>query len=261
MKQKIRSLAVAASLIVLISVAFSAADARTAKSSGGSEMVRLSQTRLANLGYFSGTYDGKLGTPTVKALSDFQSKNNLPVTGTLTTQTYDLLVAKDYEQSHHVEGIKTNALVGNDPNIVQEEVWHQVASQKLPIRFGEFTVVEELKGALHRYTLSLNGQPIMVADNQPGALQISKIFPLEGEDALVVTAYRGDENCVYRNTLITLHENGSSASKHEFESCSPANEVHEAFKALFIRFAGTMNKDGYADWDVWRYENAKLVRL
>ena len=144
---------------------------------------------------------------------------------------------------------------GVDPN-----AWHFVDSKNYPSRYGMIVIDDEMMGGLHRYSIKLNNQQFLSANNQPAELSVSKIFELKNEDAFVITALRGDKSCVYKNYLVTLHA-GAAPTVREFKSCSPSNEVHQAFDALFVRFAGAMNNGVYDSWDVWRYENANLQRM
>lgn len=91
MKNAIRSTALILSTVLGLSAGLIA----TAHAAEG-DMMRLSQRRLADLGYYNGTFDGINGPMTVTALKDFQASNGLPVTGTLTADTYNLLVNLDY---------------------------------------------------------------------------------------------------------------------------------------------------------------------
>jgi hypothetical protein len=228
-------------------------------SAEASERVRLSQMRLADLGYYAGHFDGVMGPVTKIAIKDFQAYNGLPVSGKLTTKTYDLLVTQDYRHVHAktVKHSNTKTVI----ETTTDNPWHFVSSATIPVRYGELRVDEDSHDEVHRFTITLNGRPFLRADNQPGELRISQVFNLSGEDAVIMTAWRGERNCMYKNYLITIHSNGISASTREFSSCAESSEVHEAFNALFVRFPGTMNKDGWASWDVWRYENSKLERL
>jgi peptidoglycan hydrolase-like protein with peptidoglycan-binding domain len=60
------------------------------------EMIRMSQKRLADLGYFPGREDGVMGPVTRTAVRDFQSYNGLPATGNLDSTTVSLLISEDY---------------------------------------------------------------------------------------------------------------------------------------------------------------------
>lgn len=245
---------------IIFSLSLSPAYARS--NSGSSEMVRLSQMRLAELGYYAGKYDGKMGARTRAAIKGFQSFNHLPASGKLTTQTYDLLVTAHYKQSQKtITPPASNEPVKKVVDLTPQNTWHFVNAQSLPVRFGELKVDEDALGAMHRFTVTMNGTPFLRINNQPGDLRISKVFELKGEDAVIITAYRGEEDCAYRNYLVTIPSSGAAASHHEFASCAPSSTVNEAYNALFVSFPATVNKDGWASWDVWRYENTKLVRL
>jgi peptidoglycan hydrolase-like protein with peptidoglycan-binding domain len=52
------------------------------------------QSDLAKLGYYRGASDGLFGRATRDAVARYQSDQNLPVTGTLTTQTLQSLGVK-----------------------------------------------------------------------------------------------------------------------------------------------------------------------
>ena len=253
MKNSLRTAVLTASVLVALTMGFTAS-----AHAADRDMVRAAQIRLADLGYFSGIYDGVLGSATKGAIKSFQRHTGLQPTGKLTAATYDRLAALD---SKNNKNCLSNGVTMGANGVPVPETWHFVSSEKIPVRNGELFVDEESKGMLHRFTVKLNGQPFLLADNQPGALRISEVFHLNGEDAIVFTAFRDGDSCKFRNTLVTIHANGTAARKHEFESCAPTNEVRTAHDALFVRFAETMNKDGYDRWDVWRYENTRLVRL
>ena len=57
-----------------------------AASSSETDLVRVIQNRLQVLGYTPGNTDGELDTPTVVAITQFESANQLPVTGEATQQ-------------------------------------------------------------------------------------------------------------------------------------------------------------------------------
>ena len=60
----------------------------------GSDDIRQAQQALMDKGIDPGPIDGKMGPRTKQALSDFQTKENLKVTGRLDSQTKDKLIAK-----------------------------------------------------------------------------------------------------------------------------------------------------------------------
>jgi hypothetical protein len=250
MKKFVRLLALTLCALCLLAVSAEASD-----------MVRMTQIRLADLGYYAGRDDGILGPATKSAIKSFQRQNGLPANGKLTTETYDML-ASIHDQRMPGRPVRyKSAHAAPEEQTIPDDPWRFVETQTIPVRFGELKIDEEARDTVHRFTIMLNGRAFLRADNQPNSLRISKVFQLEGEDAVIMTAWRGEPNCMYKNYLITVHANGSSPFTREFTSCSPANEVHEAFNALFVRFSSAMSKDGWASWDVWRYENSKLERL
>lgn len=266
MKLNFRPMLLAAMAVFALAVMTAPASARPHHhrhhgSSVSRDMVRTAQMRLAELGYFSGAYDGILGPSTQAAIKDFQRANGLTPTGRLTANTYDGLATKLVRQQQVITINPGHPWVGTSTSQETPAAWHYAGSERLPIQNGELLVDDESNGASHRYTVKLNGQPFLLADNQPTALRVSDVFHLANEDALIITTYRGENACTYRNYLVTIHANGTVATKYEFESCAPSSEVREANNALFVRFAETMNLDGYDRWDVWRYENTQLVRL
>jgi hypothetical protein len=245
MKISIRSSALLACAVFGFSLGASPAHATTF------EMVRMSQIRLADLGYYAGQNDGAMGPAMQSAIKGFQAHNGLPISGQLTAQTYDLLLAQDYKRQSGVA----------HASVTPSNRWHHVGTERVPVRYGALNVNEDVKGSIHRYTVTLNGHPFLRADDQPGALRISKTFEMNGEDAVIMTAFSGEDGCAYKNYLVTIHNNGAAASSREIASCAPSSEMRMANNALFVRFPSTMNKDGWASWDVWRYENQMLVRL
>lgn len=253
MKRNLRMAVLAASLALSLSIGLGAFPASAATNRS---MVRTAQIRLGDLGYFNGFYDGVLGSDTRTAIKKFQHHVGIPATGKLTPRTYNLIQIADYKIKHGI-GINPEKHVDSLP----PETWHYVKSVQLPIRSGNLVVDEEAKGSTYRYTVKLNGKPFLLADNQPETIRISEIFHLAGEDALIITAWRGETSCRFQNYLVTVHADGTQARKHEFQSCAPSSSVQSAHNALFVRFAETMNKDGYDRWDVWRYEDTRLVRL
>lgn len=92
MKSFVRSSALIACAVLSFSLGLSA----SAHAAEG-DMLRMSQQRLADLGYYTGRYDGMNGPMTTVALRDFQANNGLPVTGLLTSETFNLLISMDYK--------------------------------------------------------------------------------------------------------------------------------------------------------------------
>ena len=67
--------------------------------SKGSDTVRHAQQALMDRGIDPGPIDGKMGPRTKAALSDFQTKEHLKVTGRLDSETKDKLIAKKVDTS------------------------------------------------------------------------------------------------------------------------------------------------------------------
>jgi hypothetical protein len=257
MKINLASTALAACLILSLS-----APAHAGFS--GTEMVRVSQMRMADLGYYAGRYDGVVGPSTEAGLKSFQRRNGLPTTGKLTTETYDLLLAQDYRKNHTTAAIDAEPVLMMSPppaNLTENGGWQYMDTKTMDSRYGQININEDGRDGVVRFTLTLNNRPFLRADNQPGSIRVSKVFELNSEDAMIITTYRGEADCEYRNYLVTIRDSSTEPAMREFESCAPSSEVHSAFQALFVRFPGTMNKDGWSSWDVWRYENATLHRL
>ena len=108
MKNFVRTSAVLACAVILT--------AATGAHAAQGDMVRLSQHRLADLGYYSGTFDGVIGPVTAAALRDFQASNRLWVSGQLDANTYNLLVSMDYRLSNGTSARMVYA--GNQPVVV-----------------------------------------------------------------------------------------------------------------------------------------------
>jgi len=224
------------------------------------DMMRMSQMRLADLGYYKGAYDGTMGRKTKTALKKFQRNNGLPVTGLLTAQTFDLLLAMDY-RLHHGHSLSMNHTGTLNHTGVSAHGWQYAGSGRIPTRFGAWDINEDDRGGLKRYTIAYHGKPILRVGDQTGPLQFSKPFSLKGEDAVIITAYHGAVDCAYRNYLLTMHSNGTVDEPRAIGSCASASQARIANNALFVSFPATVNPQGYAAWDVWRYENAELVQL
>lgn len=90
MKKLVRSSAILACTIIGFSLTFS----NTVRADDG-DMLRMSQTRLAELGYFPGREDGIMGSQTTTAVRDFQTYVGLPITGFLDIDTFNMLMKTD----------------------------------------------------------------------------------------------------------------------------------------------------------------------
>lgn len=257
MKSLLRTSALCALLAVAGTMGASPAQAES------NATVRNAQMHLAELGYYAGRYDGVLGPVTESALEDFQRHNGLPITGKLTDRTLDRLMDASYETRHlayrttYQPGYYLGSLNAHPLN--WDTRWRSVRSQMIPSRYAKLDITEDLQGSLRHYTVTLNGQPVLFADNQPSVMRVSQTFRLHGEDAVLFTAYHGQDLCGYKNYLLTIRANGTYTGPREIGDCSGAYNAHVANNALYITFA-----DGYDTWrsgQIWRYENASLVHL
>ena len=65
--------------------------AATVRQGDTGDDVKLVQQRLKDLGYYTGTVDGKFGSGSVAALKTFQTKNGLSVDGVAGSETLKTL--------------------------------------------------------------------------------------------------------------------------------------------------------------------------
>ena len=93
--------------------------------SQGRNVVRL-QRRLSCLEYYTGTLDGDYGSGTLKAVTDFQRRNDLPETGTADTATMTAL-------------FNENAKKALKPYVLKVSVSDQRVYAYAPDRNGEYT--------------------------------------------------------------------------------------------------------------------------
>lgn len=241
-------------------------------------MVQAAQMRLASLGYFVGRFDGQLGPNTEGAILDFQRVNGLPATGSLTPQTYAVLmneslvrhvVAYPDPYIYH-DGIYGNIAyntayieplaMSNNP-VIWADRWHYSYTQEIPSRFGKLNVHEDDRGTVRHYAVTLNGRPVLFANNQPGLLRVSHTYAMSHEDAVIFTAYQADGVCAYKSYLLTIHSDGTFNSPKEVGNCGSSYEAHVADNALFLSFERTALGSSWGTWDVWRYESDNLVRI
>jgi len=250
-----------------------------------SAMVRTAQTHLAHLGYYKSKIDGITGPKTVAALKAFQHDHHFHVTGMLTTQTYNALAEADraapggssMASNSRLEAAERSAdfyathpdFYGHydqqyaDPMLLSSAVIGSgdapaVRSQAVPSRFGKIDVSENNSGNGKRYSITLNGQPVFQADDQPAVIGISRTFDLGNEDAIVVSAYHNENTtCPYKHFLLTLASGTNNVQ--EISNCTHGYQAKVKDGSLFIVFPES--DDGRAVGNTWRYENNHLERL
>lgn len=239
-----------------------------AKAGQASEQIRTAQMQLAELGYFVGRYDGMAGPVTRSAVAQFQRNNGLPVSGTLTQDTYSLLWRMDYALRNNANlhsaysyryGYYRGTPFLSTSLIDWDGRWHSIRTQSIPSRYGKIDVNEERYGSFSNFTITLNGKPVFIAKNQPSILHVSQAYPLAGEDALVVTAYQGESGCMHKNYVIALRHNNTYTGPQEIGRCSEILEARVSNGALFMTFRNSYN--GWAANTVWRYENGSAFQL
>lgn len=258
-----KSLCSAAALGCLL-VAFTTGNISSAQAAANtfSETTRNAQMQLASLGYFAGRFDGLYGPVTAAALREFQRVNGLPISGELTVDTANLLLRTNY--AHHRGGLVYEQTLGHDRLASMpmhwDTRWRAVRTQNIPTRFGKLDINEDSRGGMRDYTLTLNGRAIFFADNQPSVLRVSRTLALAGEDAIILTTYEGDDSCSHRNYLLTVRSDGTFIGPKLIGNCSGGYEANVANNALFINFPNNYDRS-WGTSDVWRYENANLIRL
>jgi hypothetical protein len=227
--------------------------------------LRTAQIHLSHLGYYSGRIDGLMGPKTKTAIKNFQRNRLLPITGKLTVETYNSLVEADanklavtalamprvdFYATHpdyygHIDPTYSNPTMLGTP-------------QTVPSRYGNISVDEDNSGSEKRYTISLDGRPLLRTDSQPSAINISRTFNLGAEDAIILSAYRHDDTlCPYEHYVLALTANGSAL--HPINNCTRGYQAKVNSNSLFIVFPET--DDERAVGSTWRYENGEIERL
>lgn len=106
-------------VLVLVMTSVSAlAYEELAKGSKGEEVITL-QNRLNELNYDAGTADGIYGNGTAQAVSNFQKKNNLEVTGIADVKTQEVLFSDDCIATIAYESLDWEG-VSRNPNLFEE---------------------------------------------------------------------------------------------------------------------------------------------
>lgn len=249
------------------------------------DLVRTAQLKLAANGYFVGEYDGKMNASTTAAIRDFQARNSLDITGKLTPDTFAALAGTDhirayytnyagyypanytayYPTNYNVYGYRYSAPLAtytdDQTNVTWNDRWHYVRSENIPVRYGKLDVSEETRGGLRHYAVTLNGRAVLFAENQPALLRVSQTYKLDGEDAVLFTAYNGDSACAYKTYMLNIKDDGTTDGPRLFGNCNGNMQAHVADAALFVSFPNSRIGYDWGTWDTWRYENGALVRM
>ncbi len=230
-----------------------------AANAADSSAVRLSQTRLANLGYDVGPRDGVIGVQTANAIADFQAHAGLPATGSLDSDTYRIL--KD-----------TNAVAWRDgyygtrawaPGYAYNGYRYGYAPVQtsrvsaVPVRFGNLAVNENRVGGVGNYTVTLNGAPVLVANNQPAPIRVSNTYRMPGEDVVIFTSYDGTGGCSYKNYMMSVRSDGTHSTPAAVGDCSGNYQAAIEGNGLLVHYTPV----GYNSWSTVRYADGTLARL
>jgi peptidoglycan hydrolase-like protein with peptidoglycan-binding domain len=227
--------------------------------------VRTAQRCLAELGYHPGPIDGILGRRTTAALKAFQKDHDLHADGRLTTQTYNLLVNEAAKTKPSLARVPPPAdFFATHPDFYgyySPEYANPVlltSPQPLSTRFGNLEISQDGDvGSLRRYSVTLEGQPLVTANHQPAPVLVSKTYAVGDEDAVLITSYSGDRLCAYVHDLLILRAQGHSLQRVENCTYAPDAEVLEG--SLFISFPAS--NDGTPTGATWRYEGGDLEKL
>ena len=241
--------------------------------------LKTAQIHLAHLDYYKDKADGVMGPHTKVALKNFQHDHHLPLSGTLTTRTYNAIIeadlppplpltslpepkGPDFYATHpdfygHYDQQYANPLM-IAPAIISSDGSSPIHSQAILSRFAKLDISEEVKGQEKRYNITLNGQSLLAVDNQPSVIGISRTYELSNEDAIILSTYRSESDvCAYRNYLLTMKD--GSNNLQEIGNCTHGYQARINEGSLFITFPES--DDGRVIGNTWRYDNGDLERL
>jgi peptidoglycan hydrolase-like protein with peptidoglycan-binding domain len=231
-------------------------------------IVKSAQERLISLGYYTGPVDGVVGRHTTAALKEFQYRNGLPQTGTLNSETYDQLgFYNDQVRMNTAYYPYYSPRESYRTAMRYQQGWQSAntmdyvgANKAIPLRFGRMELQVSGAAGAANYTVTLNGQPVLYANNQPAPMRLSRVHQLGGEDAIIFTAYDGTGGCNYKNYLMTVKDDGTYTPAQAIGNCSGNYHARVDGDLLFLSFPSDVAALGEQQ-DVWRYGNSKLVRL
>lgn len=206
------------------------------KASHRNDIVSVAQRHLMNLGYYGGKIDGKMGKQTVAAIKAFQRDHDLKADGKLGTKTRRALEAAD------VPSIKNSLNYGSSQPATTNTDVHQDYAASLNggtkvvnNRFARVDVAETGTGYAKRYSVTLNGQPILTAEGQPSVVGVSPTYEMNNEDAIIFTTYSpSSTNCMYRNHVLVMDNNNSKVL--DVENCTRDYQARVSNGILFIAF-------------------------
>lgn len=237
--------------------------------------MRRAQESLSHLGYYHGKADGVYGSRTKAAIKEFQRDHQMRVTGKLNDATYHAILKADgVDEATGSLGTMGQMNVKHDFYAEHPDFYGHTnqqyadplmmngatgqGSQSLPNRFAHVEFSEVEGASYHRYNVSVNGIPVLQAENQPSVVGLSKTYELDHEDAIVISAYQPNDGvCAYRHYILAL-SNGKN-ELHRIDSCTRGFQARVMSGSLFIEFPEV--DDARAVAATWRYDNGQLIKL
>jgi hypothetical protein len=226
--------------------------------------IRAAQEHLANLDYYTGTIDGKMGAETVAAIKNFQRDHGLKADGVLGPKTKQALVEAD---THAMNKNKNQPPITHE-NISRSEL-NQVLAQDYALslqggsaavksRFAKIDVNEVGNGTDKGYRVLLNGQEILTANGQASVIGASPTYDLGSEDAIVFTTYAaGDRLCSYKNHILVLSKDSNRMV--DIDNCTRDYEAQVVNGSLYINFPE--HGENRAVGSIWRLDGMNVERL
>ena len=235
--------------------------AKKSSHTSGKSHIRTAQVYLDQLGYDPGPTDGVMGRKTKAAIKEFQRDHDLRATGTLTSATFAALEKEAGSRNPAMHGPQPQPdFVATHPDFYgyygNEGVSPTSLSspQGIPSRFGNLQIDQQPNGQTSNYAISVNGQQIYHADNQPSYIDVSRTFEVdENTDGIILTAYdNGNVTCPYKHQLLVIKSQGSNV--RNIDDCTHDFEAYTENGMLMISFPGS-HVDGLSNGALWRYDH------
>jgi hypothetical protein len=242
-------------------------------------IVRASQQRLDQLGYYGGRTDGIMTAATQKAILEFQSVNGLILTGELNEPTYRLLFTEPSNMVSNLMSVQTAmpvayaapaatlapTMIASNGAMLATPVaaaplalagYQAIGLNAVPSRFANLDLGESFDGMNYHYNVAMNGISVLQANFQPGKLRVSGSYSLGDEDAMIFTIYGNEAGCTTRHFLLSVRLDGSFTGPYEIGRCSAAYDATVKHGALFVNFVDNQ----FSNWkNTWRYEDGQII--
>ena len=224
-----------------------------------SEITRIAQRHLSNLGYYNGRLDGVMGPQTRAAITKFQREHNLKTDGVLGGNTRMALENADMPVLHGGPVVHGGLPTESQAEIQQDYTTSLNGDAKVvSSRFARLDVSETGTGSAKRYNINLNGQAILVADGQASVIGISKTYDMGAQDAVIFTTFSpSDTGCIYRNHALVMNNNGSKIL--DVGNCTRDYHAQVNNGSLYVTFDEP--DDTRAVGATWRVEGESAERL